>query len=87
VVEVPKGGEEGKLLDLGLLEVLHLEHLLVISSLGLVLVEVYSHLLLRRPQWSCVPASDLPSLGQLVTKWSGSPQLKHLSVDLPHCRF
>jgi hypothetical protein len=37
VVEVTEGGEEGALLGLGLLEVLLLEHLLVKSSLRLVL--------------------------------------------------
>jgi hypothetical protein len=38
VVEVAKGGEEGTLLDLCLLEALLLERLLVESSLGLILV-------------------------------------------------
>jgi hypothetical protein len=37
MVRVTEGGEEGTLLDLGLLEVLLLECLLVESSLGLVL--------------------------------------------------
>jgi hypothetical protein len=37
VIEVAEGGKEGTLLDLGLLEVLLLERLLVESSLGLVL--------------------------------------------------
>jgi hypothetical protein len=37
VIEVVEGGEEGMLLDLGLLEVVILECLLVESSLGLVL--------------------------------------------------
>jgi hypothetical protein len=39
MVEVAKGGKEGTLLDLCLLEVLLLERLLVESSLGIVLVK------------------------------------------------
>ena len=39
MVEVSEGDEEGTLLDLGILEVLLLECLLVQSSLGLVLAE------------------------------------------------
>jgi hypothetical protein len=74
VVEAAEGGEEGTLLDLGLLEVLLLKCLLVESSLRLVLPKVYSRLPLHRLEWwSRGLASNLPFLGQLVTKWSGSP--------------
>ena len=48
MVEVAKGGEEGTLLDLNLLEVLLLERLLVGSALGLVLVRGVLMLALTR---------------------------------------
>jgi hypothetical protein len=69
VVKVVEGGEEGMLLDLGLLEVLRLERLLIKSSLGLVLARGVFRLPLRRLEWwSHGLASCLPFLGQLVMK-------------------
>jgi hypothetical protein len=51
MVKVVEGGEEGMLLDLGLLEVLLLERLLIKSSVGLVLARGILRLPLRRPEW------------------------------------
>jgi hypothetical protein len=47
MVEVAEGAEKGIILDLCLLEILLLEHLLIKSSLGFYLLELYSHLPLR----------------------------------------
>jgi hypothetical protein len=84
MVEVAEGDEEGTLLDLGLLEVLLFECLLVQSSLGLVLAEGVLPLALAPTRVVFARASlRLALLGKMATKWSRLPQLKHPSFDAP----
>jgi hypothetical protein len=74
MVEVAEGGDEGTLLDLSLLEVFLLEHLLVESSLGLVLSRGVLPLALASTKVVVAWASlQLSLLGAIGDKVSGSP--------------
>jgi hypothetical protein len=83
MVKVTEGGEEGMLLDLGLLEVLLLERLLVESSLGLVLTRGVLSLALASTRVVATQASFLLALLGVTGDKSGRVAIVEASILRP----